>query len=234
MLCFLFFLFTGDSLLKIKLIDFTYIVNAWSITEGLKPGDPTEAHPVQCSALGRISWSRTHRAVFSQVFSMSRDGQHWATLCQYSVTHTIEEDFPNVQTESPVFEFVPIAFYSLPEHKLRRPWLHHLCTLSWGIYIYWSNSLWDLLQADQSQLSQPFLLRKILQSLQNFYVPLLDSPTCPHLFCTEECGTGHWTSSVASPGEGGHWGPQPFTWPLSPMPTYRNPLFSQDFLSLPA
>ena len=55
----------------------------------------------------------------------------------------------------------------------------------------------SLLQAEQSQLSQPFLTGEMLQSLNHLRGPLLDSPLTQSLFRTEEPRTGHSTAGVA-------------------------------------
>ena len=65
----------------------------------------------------------------------------------------------------------------------------------------------SLLQAEQSQLSQPFLVEEMLQSLHYLWWPLAGRfPVCRRLSCTEEPRTGHSapgvSSSVLSGGEG--------------------------------
>lgn len=149
-----------------------------------------------------------------------------SNLCQYSDTNTIEKDFPNVQTELPVLEFVPIAFYSVTEHKPRRSWLHYLCNLSSGIYTHWSDSLWAFSSPGWPvPASQPFLLRKMLQSLQHFCVPLSNSSYNSFVWRNTELDTVLPVWLHQCWGKGGHRGPQPFTWPLSLGPTHRKSIF---------
>lgn len=163
--------------------------------------------------------------------------QGWTSLsnlCQYSVTHTIENNFLNVQTEPPVFEFVPIAFCSLTEQKLRRPWLHHLCTLSSGLYTRWSDSL--------CAFSSPGWPVSALSAF-----PFHKDALVPSTFLCPFVGLSNMSTSLL------YWGI--WNWTLyfqcgftsaevkedtedlillhGPMPTHRKPPFSWAFLFLP-
>jgi len=59
----------------------------------------------------------------------------------------------------------------------------------------------SLLQAEQSQVSQPFPLREMLQAPNHLCSPLLDSPIVLCLSRTWEPKTGQRTPDVASPGQ---------------------------------
>ena len=108
--------------------------------------------------------------------SVSKDG-HTTTssgnLCQCLVTCQV---FPDVQTEPPVLQFVPIASGPVTGHHWKVP--GSICfTLSLQVFICIDEIRPEpsLLQAEQSQLSWPFLTVQVLQSLDNLSGPLLDS-----------------------------------------------------------
>lgn len=112
----------------------------------------------------------------------------------------IKNVFPAVQRGPPVFQFVPIASDLVTRHHWKRlatswhPSFRYLCTLMRSL-------LSLLLQAEHSQLYQPFLIGGVLQSLHHLCGPLLDCPGAPWapFSCTEEPRTGPSTLGEASP-----------------------------------
>ena len=71
--------------------------------------------------------------------------------------------FPHVQREPPVFQFVPHCLWCCHWAPLKRAWFLPLCTPPSCIYIHWGYpSKLSLLQAEQSQLSQPLLMCEML------------------------------------------------------------------------
>lgn len=82
--------------------------------------------------------------------------------------------FPGFQREPPVFV---CAYYVWSCHwaSPKRAWLHLLWTPSLQVFVYIDEVSLNLLQAEQSQLCQPFLIGRMLQSLHHLCGPLLDS-----------------------------------------------------------
>lgn len=89
------------------------------------------------------------------------------------------EELPDVQIESPVFQLMPIAHYPSTGHQWKEsvlfaPSLHYL-----QILVRFPQSL---LQAGQSELSQPFLTGEVLQTLDHLSGLPLDSFQYVHAF----------------------------------------------------
>jgi len=96
-------------------------------------------------------------------------------LCQCSVTITVKL-FPDVQREPPVFQAVLTASGSVTGHHWKEP--GSVCfTPSLQVFIYIDKIPTEpsLLQAEQFQLSQPFLIGEMLQTLIHLCDPSLDS-----------------------------------------------------------
>ena len=99
-----------------------------------------------------------------------------------------KEVLPCIQTGLPMFQFVPIALYSVAEHHWKDSGSIVLTpTLEIFLSIYKVPLQPSLLQAKQAQLPQPFLIGEMLQSLelrsrllsQVFSLSLpLQSPAC--------------------------------------------------------
>ncbi|KAK4830703.1 hypothetical protein QYF61_012872 [Mycteria americana] len=84
--------------------------------------------------------------------------------------------FPDVHRQPPVFQFVPIASCPVTGHHQIQPGsVFSTPSLQVFIYIDKMSPQPSLLQAQQSQLSQPFLIGEMLQSLHHLHGPLLDS-----------------------------------------------------------
>jgi len=111
--------------------------------------------------------------------------------------------FPDVQREAPVFQVVPIASGPVTGHHSKKPGSIFIAP-SLQVFLYIGKILPkpSLLQAGQSQLSQPVLTQDTLQSLHHLRGPSLDfpppAPVCPCLLRWEP-RTGHSTPGVASP-----------------------------------
>jgi len=87
-----------------------------------------------------------------------------------------KDAFSHVQMELPVFQFVPIALYRVTGHHWKEPGPIHLAPthqIFIGIDKIPSQSY--LLQAEQPQVSQPFLLREMLQVPHHLCDPPLNS-----------------------------------------------------------
>lgn len=106
---------------------------------------------------------------------------------------------PYVQMEPPVFQSVAVAFSPDTGHHWKEsgsvcltPYLQTL------VYIGEICPELSLLQAEQSQLSQPFLLGEMCQSLNCPGGLSLDSPLSPSLLCTgtPEVGTLNWSQQI--------------------------------------
>lgn len=95
--------------------------------------------------------------------------------CQLLVILRVKKVFPDAQREPPMFRFVPVACDPVTGHPWKKSCLCLLCPLPSGICILWRDHPEpSLLQAGQSQHSEPFLLWGMLPSLHDLYGPLLD------------------------------------------------------------
>jgi len=114
--------------------------------------------------------------------------------------------FPSVQTEPLVFQFVPIVSCPVTGHH----WVEPGSTIfapSLQVCLHMDEVHApclpepSLLQAGQSQVSQPFLTGDSLQSLNRLGGPLQGglSPVPPDLSCTGKPRTGHSAPGGASP-----------------------------------
>jgi len=87
-----------------------------------------------------------------------------------------EEVLPHVQMELPILQFMPIAPCPVAGHHWKESGPILLTpTLQIFIRIYKVPSQPSLLQAEQAQLPQPFLIAEMLQSPHCTLSPLLDS-----------------------------------------------------------
>ena len=87
-----------------------------------------------------------------------------------------EEVLPHIQTELPLLQFVPIAPCPVAGHHWKESGPILLTpTLKIPISIYEVPSQPSLLQAEQAQLPQPFVVGEMLQSPHHPHSPPLDS-----------------------------------------------------------
>jgi len=91
--------------------------------------------------------------------------------------------FPDVQWEPPVFVFVPTASGPVTGHHWKEPG-SVLFTSSVQVFAYIEKIPPEpsLLPAEQSQLSQAFIMGRMLQTPHCFRGPLLDSLQYVHVF----------------------------------------------------
>ena len=90
--------------------------------------------------------------------------------------HHSKKVFPDVQEEPPVFQPVPIAFGVVTEQHWKEPGSVP-STLSLQVVIYLSKTVPvpALPQAEQFQVSHPFLICEMLQYLNHLHGPSLDN-----------------------------------------------------------
>lgn len=106
----------------------------------------------------------------------------------FSHLHT-KKALPDVEREYPAFQLVHINFCPVTGHH----WFCLLRTLSSRIY-----PEPFLIQAEWSQLSQPFLIDQVFQPLSFFWPFIGLSSVSPCLSCTIEPRSGHRAPCVAS------------------------------------
>ena len=123
---------------------------------------------------------------------------------------------PHVQMELPMLQFVHVAPCPVAGHHSKE-FGPILLTPTLQIFIYKIPFQASLLQAEQAQLPQPFLVGEVLQSPHHPRSPPLDSsPVGPHLSWTREPRTGQSTPDGASLGQSRGGGEPPSTcWPHS-------------------
>lgn len=106
--------------------------------------------------------------------------------------------FADVQSEHPVFQMVAFVPDLVPGHH----WIELRSTffapsLQMFTYIYKFLPVASLLQDNQFQISQPFFMWQILQSLHHLLLP--DVSQFVHVSHTQEPRTAHFTLGVVSP-----------------------------------
>ena len=118
-----------------------------------------------------VPYSRLHRKASTWVLSISRGGDcttSLGSLCQDSVTLPVKKFFLIF-----VWNFLcsscPFSCHWTP---LKRVWPHPVTP---AIQMFINSDKPSLLQAEQSQVSQPFLVQEMLQAPHHFCDPLLDS-----------------------------------------------------------
>jgi len=123
-----------------------------------------------------------------------------ATCAKRSVNPHNEKVFPDLQREPPVFQFLPIGTGPVIGHHWKESGsIVFAPSLQTFIYVDNSPSKPCLLEAEQSQLSQHFLVVEMFQSLNSCHGPSLDSLQFICLSCIGEPRTGHSTPGVTSP-----------------------------------
>ena len=87
-----------------------------------------------------------------------------------------EKAFPDVQMEAPLFQLVSIVSCHVTGHHYKEPG-SVLFALSLQVFVYIGKIPLEpsLLQGEKSQLSQPFLIREVLQSFNHLSGPSLSS-----------------------------------------------------------
>ena len=138
--------------------------------------------PTSCSSWA--TYNKLPRTMSRCFFRISKEGNSKASLgkpCQCLVTLPVKA-FPDVQGEPPVFQFVPIASGPLTEPHCKEPG-SVLFAPYFQVFIYMNMipPTPSLLQAEQSQLSQPFLIGELLQSLNHACGSLWDSLQYAHI-----------------------------------------------------
>ena len=90
--------------------------------------------------------------------------------------HSQSRVHPYIQMELPVFQFVLVAPFPVTEHHYKEPGSIHLTS---AVRILLSTDKIplqpSLLQAEQSQASQPFLLWEMIQAPNHLCCPPLES-----------------------------------------------------------
>ena len=133
--------------------------------------------PGPTSCRSRVTQSRLHRTASRRVLNISRHGDSTASLGSLFLSHPhSKEGFPRVQTELPVLQFVPVAPCPVTGHHWKESG-PVLLTPTLQIFTGISKvpSQPSLLQAEQAQLPQPFLVGEMLQSPHHPRSPPLDS-----------------------------------------------------------
>lgn len=229
-----FFLFTGESIPKMVKQN-SVILPTLELPGVSQRGwsQETPLKPIQFSALDRVSWSRTLRALFSRDFSMSRDGHHCA-----STQSPTQKIFLMFRQNLLCLSLCPLPFalslstsWEDPGFIILAPSLrvfNTLIRLPLSLFCSRLTSSSPLSLSSWERCSSPFnIFVSLCWTLQYVHISfVLRNPELDTVFPVwlHQC----W-------GKGGHWGPQPFAWPLSwgPLPTHRKPLFSPTFLFLP-
>ena len=121
----------------------------------------------------------------------------WATCASFQLPSQ-QNSFPDVQTAPPLFHFVPIASDPVTGHHWKES-VFFAPSLWGGVNTHTDKILLSLLYAEQCQLSQPFVIGEMLQSLSHLCGPLLDCLQYVPIFHTEEPRTGHSAPGVAMP-----------------------------------
>ena len=99
-----------------------------------------------------------------------------------------------------VFQLGTVATCPVAGHHQKEPGPIHF-TLTLQTYASIDEIRLALLQPEQPQVSQLFLVREMLQALNNPCGPLLDSLEDSCLSCNGEHRAGHSTPDVATPGQ---------------------------------
>lgn len=147
--------------------------NSKEITESQRLEETFGDHLV----LKQVLYSRLHNKVSRQVLNIFRveDSTAWGSLFHYCCPQS-KEALPRVHMELLMFLCVPIRPSSVDGHNSKEPVSINL-TPTYQIFMGIDKppSQSSLAQAlVQSQVSQPFLIREILQAINHPCSPLLD------------------------------------------------------------
>lgn len=115
------------------------------------------------------------RTLTRQFFFHQRDGDSavsMSNLCQFLVILRVKKVFPDAQRRPPMFHLC-LLLLVLSLDSTGQKGGSAFFVFSLHVFVYFEIIL-SLLQAEQSQHSQPFLLRGMFQSLHDLYGLLLD------------------------------------------------------------
>jgi len=141
-------------------------------------------------AQSRVTWCELLRTSYSWVLSISKDGH--STACMLGHPFVKNCGFVNVEMVFLVFPFMLIPSCPFTEYHLESDFIFFSRPIGYSYTCI--RSPLSLLQAEQSQLSQPLLICQMLQSLNHLHDPLLTC--CSKFLSLLYWGAQNWTQHL--------------------------------------